>query len=1010
MRGMTGEPVSVIAAKDRNALARLLIGVPPGQLAAVARDMFESEPFLVDLPWHDTGAVMDRIAAIPARSGGVPPLLAFAIRIAADLSGAVAADIDRWADAVAHGAGIDPAGIQPQTTRAEVSETARSGHDAPITQITAQKRIHPHTGSRHVPSVEKGGAVTVTDRSSSALLEPTGVLDRSGGTLRIWGDVPLRNPAFTGRETLLLTLQRALEERSKASVLPHALHGMGGVGKTQLAVEFAYRFAEHYDIVWWVPAEHRSLVLQSLFQLGHELGVPETADLQLAANLVLEGLAESGLRWLLVYDNANEPEDVARLIPPRGGHVILTSRNQTWSEVWDPIEVDIFDRPESIELVRKRSEDVTPEDADRLAARLGDLPLALDQAASCQAATGMHVNEFLEELDQHMRELTRSAPASLRITLAALVRLAVWRLRANAPAVAELLEMFAYLGAEPISGGLLRLGREARVSPALGRALRDQVALDRTVRDLRRYGLAKVDANQRIQVHRLFQGVLRDELTDEAAQRGRVNVQRLLASANPGYADKEVTWPVHAEIGPHIRPAGLLDSELSDARLVVLDQIRYLYKIGDLEGSRRLGESAVNAWSKAEGTEGLGLNGEMTLVASRRLATALRGLGFNERSRTLIEDTYQRLKESPDFGPDHEHTLKAADEMAPNLRVAGQFQEALAVDQDNLERCRRVYGDEEEETLWARSNLAVNLRMLSDFDRAHEIDTDVVRVWQQVVSENDHRLLFTQANLARDLYGLGRYTEALALLQRILPPYRQQFGIRHQDVLLAGRSLAIALRKVGRYEEALAAAAEHHRDSESRYGPQHEHTLAATMTYANSLRVTGSLAQADDLAAEAMDRYLRLFGEVHPLTLAAAVNHAIILRGRGAGARARELDERTFAQLTEVLGAKHGYTLCAANNLAHDLAAAGEIAKAQDLSMRTYKISQAARGEQHPYTLTCAVNAGLDLTAVGRSDDGHALLREVVAGLDAVLGSEHQETIAAREGRRAECDIEPPPT
>ena len=1000
---MTGEPVPAIAADDRSVLARLLVGVPPARLAAVARDMFEPEQFLTDLQWRDTGAVMDRIAAIPARSDGVPPLLAFAVGVEAELSGAVAADIDRWVNTVAIAIGLDPETVRPRVSHAGAGEALESGHGASMRQITTETRIPPHTGPQHHSSVEKAGAVTVTDLSSSALLEPTGALDTSGRALRIWGDVPQRNAAFTGREELLLTLHRALEERSKASVLPHALHGMGGVGKTQLAVEFAYRYFDRYDIVWWLPAEHQSLVLQSLYQLGQKLGVPETVDLEQTASLVLEKLADSDLRWLLVYDNANEPEYVARLMPSRGGHVILTSRDQTWSEVWDPIEVDIFARPESVELVRKRSEGVSPEDADRLAARLGDLPLALDQAASFQAETGMRISEYLIELDQHVRELSATGPASPQIMLAALVRLAVRRLRAKAPAVAELLEMFAYLGAEPISAGLLRRGRQARVSPALGRALRDQIRWDRAVRDLRRYGLAKVDPDQRIQVHRLFQGALRDELTEEAARRGRANVQHLLASADPGYPDSEGTWPVHAEIGPHIGPAGLLDSELIDARQVALDQIRYLYMIGDLEGSRRLGEAAVFAWSKAEGAEGLGPNGEMTLVAARRLATALRGLGFNERSRGLIEDTYRRLTVSPEFGPDHEHTLEAADEMAPNLRVAGKYQEALEVDDDRLQRCRRVFGDEEQETLWARSNLAVNLRMLSDFAGAYEIDADVVRDWQLVVSEHDNRLLFTQANLARDLYGLGQYTEALTLLRRILPPFRQQLGVRHQHVLLAGRTLAIVLRKVGHYEEALAVAAEHHRDSESRYGPQHEHALVAAMTHANSLRVAGEQTDAQQLAAEAMDRYLRAFGESHPLALVAAVNYAIILREVGDSERARELDERTYAKMSEALGPEHGYVLCAASNLANDLAVGGELEAARRLSTATHEISRRTRGERHPYTLACFVNAAIDIGDA-------ALLDEAVSGLSAALGADHPETVAAREGHRAECDIEPPPT
>ncbi len=991
----------MVADDDRSELARLLNVVPPAQLAAVAGDMFEPAWFPADLRWHDTTAVVAIIAAMPVGPEGVPPLLVFAARVAAGHAGDAA--LDRWVGVTADAAGIDRATVQRRTQDLRRRVDPRG---APIREFTPEG---PHNGPGRISS-QNAGVITVTGPSGSAVVKPTGSPEGSGGPLRIWGRVPQRNPAFTGRETLLLTLQRALERRSKASVLPHALHGLGGVGKTQLAVEFAYRYEDRYDIVWWIPAEHQSLVLQSLNQLGRHLDTPETADLQQAASRVLEDLAETPLRWLLIYDNANEPEEIARLMPSRGGHVILTSRNQTWSEVWDPIEVDTFDRPESIDLVRKRSERVSVEEADQLATRLGDLPLALDQAASCQAATGISVAEFLTELERHVREMTKGSPPSYRTTIAALVRLAMRYLRANAPAVAELLEMFAYLGAEPVAGGLLRRGRDARVSPALGRALRDPIAWDRAVRDLRRYGLAKIDPDQRIQVHRLFQGVLRDELTEEAARRARSNVQRLLASANPGYPDDEATWSVHAEFGSHIGPAGLIDSEVPEALSLVFDQVRYLLQIGDLEGSRRLGEAAVDVWSKVEGTPGLGPNGGLTWAVATDLSTDLRLLGFNDRARSLSESALERLRDSPDFGPDHEYALYAADAAAVNRRVAGLFREALELDRDHLERRRRVFGDEDEATFRAHSNLAVNLRLLSDFSGAYEIDAEIVRTWQQLVSENDIRLLFAQANLARDLYGLGSYADALAILRRILPPYQQQRGLRHPHVLLAGRTLAITLRKVGRYAEALTASAEHHRDSEGRYGPQHEHALAAAMTHASSLRVTGDLSGAHRLASEAMDRYLRVFGESHPLTLAAAVNHAIVLRELGELEQAREWDERTQKLTSKGLGPEHGYALCAATSLANDLAFAGEHEAARALSARTLEASVRARGDRNPYTLACAVNAAIDMSATGETDEGQARLDQAATALGGVLGADHPESISARAGQRAECDVEPPPT
>src|SRR5262249_6294045 len=161
-------------------------------------------------------------------------------------------------------------------------------------------------------------------------------------------------------------------------------------------------------------------------------------------------------------------------------------------------------------------------------------------------------------------------------------------------------ELFAYLAAEPISVALLRRGREAAVTQPLGRTLRDTISLNRTIRDLRKYGLAKVDPNQQIQVHRLIQLVLREGLTAELAKQSHANVVTLLASASPGDPDAPRNWQMHAEIGPHLVAAGLIETDNVEGRRVALDQIRYLWVKGDYESSRRLGELAVETWRAAE--------------------------------------------------------------------------------------------------------------------------------------------------------------------------------------------------------------------------------------------------------------------------------------------------------------------------------------------------------------------------------------------------------------------------
>ena len=982
------------AEASRDALARLLAGFPAARLAAVAQDVFTFLPLPARFSWEDPRAVVALVGSLPVQPGGIPPLLAYAARLSHEigLGDLKSIEINRWVDAVGQAEGLSEATIRQLFV---ASLPARDPDYATKTPIT-------DTAQSEESMLTSQGVATDLPRAT---------LERSD-VLRIWGGIPLRNPDFTGREALLLELQRSLEARSKASVLPHALHGFGGVGKTQLAVEYAYRFTDRYDLVWWIPAEQQSLVLQSLVDLGRQLGVPVTEDLTQASSLVIDALSSTSLRWLLVYDNANEPDDLAHLIPSSGGHVILTSRNQTWSNVWEAIEVNIFERGESIALIRKRGTGISFDDANRLAERLGDLPLALDQAASWQSATNMPVSEYLELFDQHHQELlSEGKPASYPTTIAALVKLAFQRLSRDSPAVAQLLEMFAVFGAEPISLDLLRRGKDAGLSAPLGPALRDPIPLGRIVRDLRKYGLAKVDADGRIQVHRLFQLVLRDELSADDAYRSRTNVHQLLGSANPGYPDQWETHRTHAEIGPHVWPAGLIEAESEDGRRVVLDQIRYLWVIGDYEGSRRLGEAAFRTWSQPSDQPDIGPDGELTLIASRHLANALLSLGINDRARQMLETTLEKLRSNPQFGADHEHTIMTARTVSYGMRVAGEFQQAFQLDNDTVERARRLFGDEDETTLGIEGNRAVDLRMLSDFEQAYELDLKIVRTWEETVTEQSQRLLFAQANLARDLYGLGRYAEALSLQERILPPYRRvMYNPKHPEILWATRTLAIALRKAGRYADAIREARQNYRDCSARYGADHQHSLAATMTLANTLRAVGEVGEARGLALEAVGRYGRNFGDRHPLSLTAAINLAIILRALGDTERARELDEKTYSAMVETLGDEHGFTLCAANSVANDLALAGERSAAQRLSAETLRKSRRSRGDDHPYTLLCAVNAGFDLMEVGEAESGRSELATALDALSDLLGAEHPETLDARRGKRAECDIEPPPT
>jgi hypothetical protein len=435
------------------------------------------------------------------------------------------------------------------------------------------------------------------------------------------GSLPLRNGDFTGRADVISQIDAKLTGEPWR---PLVLHGLSGVGKTSIAAEYVHRARDQYEVIWWIVAEQVSQARAALVTLGARRGWPVSQDMGQTARSMLQRLESAGFSWLIVFDNAAGPEELGQLLPSAGGSVLITTRNADWLDAGRAVNVDVLPRSDSIALLQSRST-ISFDEADRLADRLGDLPLALEQAAALRDATDISVADYLAQLDRQASiVLAQGRPGDYPETVAGAFAVTFNQVRRESAGATQLLSLLCCLSAEPIALTLLRAADEESVRPPLGRLLGQDGPLRDAVRLLSRYGLVTaVDGGQGVQVHRLVQLIVRDALSAEERDLAYANARRLLVAANPGHPDSSLTWEMHAQIGPHIVPARVVESRERDVRRVVLDQIRYLYLLGDFEASLRLSEAARRAWAGPADD----WRDDETFACVDRLAGALAGLG-----------------------------------------------------------------------------------------------------------------------------------------------------------------------------------------------------------------------------------------------------------------------------------------------------------------------------------------------------------------------------------------------
>jgi Tetratricopeptide repeat len=670
-------------------------------------------------------------------------------------------------------------------------------------------------------------------------------------------------PVFlAGREELLAELGNRLAGDEGAGPRMAALYGLGGAGKTSVALEYAHRQLGGVGVAWQLPAENPTVLAAGFGELAAQLDAADRGDPVASVHSVLAASPEP---WLLMFDNAPDRASVAPLVPPAGpGRVLITSRNQIWPP-GQALEVPVLDSEVAAEFLAGRTGDPDRRAALNLAGELGGLPLALEQAAAYVQASGDSLAGYLASFLQRRPDLLgRGEPTGYVETVATTWKLAFEDLQQAAPRAAGLLRLLAFYAPEAIpvrrllqpSPGLAgRLGED--VAPVLVPLLEDELAAGGAIAALRRYSLISPPAEGSVSVHRLVQAVTADQMPAGLASQWRQAAAALIEAEIPGDPQLPATWPTYAALVPHAR--AVLD--LTSGGMWQIAQ--YLGYSGSYPAARDLSQLIADAYSASDayGPEHRNtLSARVSLV--RWTGEAGDAAGARDQAAALLPIS-ERVQ-----GTEHPETLTTRAYLASWTGAAGDAAGARDQFAALLPIRERVQGPEHPETLTTRAYLASWTGEAGDAAGARDQFAALLPIRARVLGPEHPGTLITRHDLAYWTGETGDAARARDQYAALLPIYERVLGPEHPDTLAIRHDLAWITREAGDAAAARDQAAALLPIRERVLGPEHPDTLATRSLLARRTGEAGDAAGARDQNAALLRMRERVLGPEHPETLA----------------------------------------------------------------------------------------------------------------------------------------------
>ncbi|KAI6439877.1 hypothetical protein MCOR15_011898 [Pyricularia oryzae] len=773
-----------------------------------------------------------------------------------------------------------------------------------------------------------------------------------------------RNEHFVGREEILGRLLKRLPPIAHPDACQRTvIHGLGGIGKTQVAIEAAYRVRDAYPecSVFWVPAVDMTMFENAYREIGQSLEIQgiedDDADVK---TLVKAALSRNDAKpWLLIIDNVDDLQllmdgRVTSHVPfSRKGSILFTTRNrqitahlQAREGVFDLAQLSDDESRQLLHQGLQTSQIGDERSTNKLLEYLVCLPLAIRQASAyMQLNVYMTIAKYLEickASNQNMiAMLSRDFGEQDRYEKTANAIATTWlisfeQIARDAPLAASYLRNIAYFAEKDIPISLLPDGRKdwdkgEAVSVLKGYAF----ILDR--------GTAN-----RFDIHRLVHIAMRNWIQTQGNQGEQVTgVVCQLSEMFP--------WPTHEN-------RDVWTSYLPHAQTVL--EFR-----------------------------GYCMEKEMLGLLQHNVAEVYNFLGQYEEAEQMHRETLA-LREKV-LGPEHPSTFDSINNLALLFASQGKYQEAEQMHRKTLEFCKKAMGPEHPSTLDSMNNLASVLASQGKYEEAEQMHRKELALSEKVLGPENPSTLTSMNNLALVLNSQGKYEEAEQMHRNTLALSEKVLGPEHPSTFSSMNNLASVFDNQGKYEE----AEQMHRKTlalrEKVLGPEHPSTFSSMNNLASVLDNQGKYEEAEQMHRKELELCKKVLGPEHPSTLTSMNNLASVFDNQGKYEEAEQMHRKTLALREKVLGPEHPSTLTSMNNLASVFDNQGKYEEAEQMHRETLALREKVLGPEHPSTFDSMNNLALLFASQGKYQEAEQMHRKTLALYEKVLGPEHPSTLTS---------------